>query len=561
MADPIENFNLVEGINLDDSSFTEDEIIFAQGTIRQYISDRYTDIDFSELSSMNDILVRPFAQILLIINKLIKQFSNTNTIYGALSLPESSSDKIIDALLSNFSIKRRTGNISTGSVKINLTNFSNTFTIDSNSIFKTGDNLIFYPSGAFTASTDPKTSSELKIYDDVSGGQKFVIVPFVAGDEGAKYNIEQYTTLNIVQEKVGVISASAFSKFSGGQNKESNKDVVDRLIPALSARNLASPLAIEQTLRDTFPEIQQISIHGVNSELMSRSSHNIFGIKTGCFCDVYVKTSSFVEEFFEQNLVAQRITQSIINIDNSLAGYSGKYLLRLSTNELPANYRITRIFSKELELTTLSTFNILSLRRKFNNLGNDNTISNYVFSTQEATYSSYSYQDAIFDAPGYTSDTMSVTVFADMLPSINRIQQFVNQPGAQSALIDTLIKACIPCFISTSEIIVRAKTGTATSYDIQSSIIDYINSVNPKSEYIRVDKIISSIMQNKNVLSVETPITISAEILCPDDNYTIVSVSSESKLDIAKNIKLGYSRDNIGFFARKSGIPVTLMEV
>jgi hypothetical protein len=561
MADPIENFNLVEGVNLDDSSFTETEIIAAQSIIRQYISDNYEDIDFSELSSLNDILIRPFAQIFLILKKLIEEFSKTNTVYSALSIGGASSDNIIDGLLSNFNIKRRQGNVSTGFAKISLTNFTESFSIDESVKFKTNNDLIFYPSNSFTASTSPTTASQLKIYSDNTNTQKFVIVPFIAENSGSQYNIEQYTTLNILSERIGIISANAFSKFSGGQNKESNEEVINRIIPALSTRNLASPLAIEQTLRDNFPEIQQISIHGVNSELMSRNSHNIFGIKAGSFCDIYVKTSSFVEEFFEQNLVAQKITQSIINIDNSLAQHAGKYLLKLSRNELPGNYRITRVFSKELELTTLSSFNITEVRRKFNKYSNNNTVDNYIFTTQESTYSSYSYQEIIFEGSGQLSDTMSVTVFAEMLPSIQRIQEFVNQPGAQSALIDTLVKACVPCFISTSEITVRTKLGSTTSDEVQNRIIDYINSINPRKEEIRIDKIISSIMQDKNILSVNTPIMIQAEILAPDINFSTTKISSESVLSIPKNIALGYSRDNIGFFARKSGIPVTLIEI
>ena len=47
MALPIENFNLIEGINLDDSSFSTEEINEAQALVRQYIADRYQDLDFS----------------------------------------------------------------------------------------------------------------------------------------------------------------------------------------------------------------------------------------------------------------------------------------------------------------------------------------------------------------------------------------------------------------------------------------------------------------------------------------------------------------------------------
>jgi hypothetical protein len=562
MADPIENFNLVKGVNLDDSNFTVEEIQTAQEIIRQYVSDRYPDVDFSQLSTLNDILIRPFAQIYLVLGRLIKEFSKTNTIYGALSLPDSAKDNIIDSLLSNFSIQRRTGNVATGSVKINFFDNPNNYLIDESFQFSTTDGLIFSPSGTFTASSNPTNSSQLKIYKDVGSNNNFIIVPFIAELPGSEYNIEKYTSLNLISSRTGIISANAFTKFTGGQNKETNEELVNRLIPSLSARNLASPLAIEQTLRDKFPEIQQISIHGINSELMTRNSHNIFGIKSGAYCDIYVKTSSFVEEFFEQNLIAQKITPFLVSLDSRLAGYEGKYILSTTKDQLPGNYRITRVLSKELELTTLSSFNILKIFRKFDNTRNGNIIDNNLFTIQEATYSSYSTQDIIFDADSYgIADTISVNVFAEMIPSIKRIQDYVNQPGAQSALIDTIVKACIPCFITTSEIVVRAKIGTTNADTIQSNIINYINTINPQKQNIRVDGIILSILSNSNVISVDTPIMIQASILAPDIDFTKIDTFSESILEIQENLSLGYSKDNIAFFSRKSGIPVTLIEV
>ena len=70
--DPIESFNLVEGVNLDDTSFSKEEILAAQAIIRQYVSDRYKDLDLSELASLHDLVVRPLAQVFLVVKKLIE---------------------------------------------------------------------------------------------------------------------------------------------------------------------------------------------------------------------------------------------------------------------------------------------------------------------------------------------------------------------------------------------------------------------------------------------------------------------------------------------------------
>lgn len=559
MASPIENFNLVEGINLDDSIFTTEEIAEAQSVVRQYISDKYIDLDFSELSSLNDVVVRPMAQLFLIFKYLIVSFSKTNTLSTALE-SENASSKIVDALLSNFSIFRKIGSIATGKIKLVVGGSPTSFVISNTVQFTTIDGLVFVPTRNFVASKSPTSPEELKIVYDNDNKQSTVIIPAIAVESGSKYNIEQYTPLSIQSGIFDFIAASAFNKFTNGINPESNKEVIDRLVPALSARNLASPLAIEQTLRENFPSIQQIAIHGVNSPNMTRNSHNIFGIKSGCFCDVYVKTSQFFEE-----TVVEKIAEKILWSDPTfpeLSDYLGKYLVKIDRNDSPGYFAVDRITSNEDNI--LGSYTILKTIKSINNLSLSGAQQNYVNNITEGNYSSYVEEYVIFDPiedPNPTGSSLAVKIYFNGLPQIKEIQEFVNGADAQTALVDTLVRACIPCSIQLSELRVRIKAGTISAEQIQSIAVDYINGLDPKTEQIRVDGIISALKQNSGIISIDTPILIKAQIFSPDELNTIVEVSSESNLYIQDRLDLGFSKNNLGFFCRKSDIPVTVIEV
>lgn len=561
MATPIENFNLIEGINLDDSSFSPEEILEAQSLVRQYIGDKYKDLDFSELSSLNDLVIRPTAQMLLIFRRLIINFAETNTLSKALESGANSSSAIVDALLSNFSLSRRFGSVASGKIKLVIDGTPSSINITNILEFSTIDGLRFVPQQSYVASSSPTSAEELKIIHDSSQRQSTIIVPAVAVDSGSNYNVEQYTPFTISSTNAfQLISASAFSNFSGGSNDETNPEIINRLIPALSARNLASPLAIEQTLRERFPAIQQIAIHGVNSKNMTRNSHNIFGIKTGCFCDVYVKTASFFEE-----IVTEKIAEKIQWADPDmpeLSNYIGKYLVKINREDAPGYYKVNRVTLNDDNI--FGSYLILDSFKHINTSSLDGTNQNYINNITEGNYSSFIEEYIVFDPiddPNPSGTSLTVKIYFEGLPQIKAIQDFVNGDDAQTALVDTLVRACVPCLIQLSEVKVKVKSETISAEKIQSMIVDYINSIDPKSQEIRADGIISALKTDSNIVSVDTPLLITAKVISPDENNTVVEVFSESTLVVPERLDLGFSKDNIGFFCRKSDIPVTVIEI
>jgi hypothetical protein len=212
----------------------------------------------------------------------------------------------------------------------------------------------------------------------------------------------------------------------------------------------------------------------------------------------------------------------------------------------------------------LGSYLILESIKSINTSSLDGTNQNYINNITEGNYSSFIEEYIIFDPvddPNPSGSSLTVKIYFEGVPQIKEIQDFVNGDDAQTALVDTLVRACIPCLIQLSEVKVKVKSETTSAEKIQSMIVDYINSIDPKSQEIRTDGIISALKEDDNIVSVDTPLLITARVVSPDKDNTVIEVFSESTLVVPERLDLGFSKDNIGFFCRKSDIPVTVIEI
>jgi hypothetical protein len=63
------------------------------------------------------------------------------------------------------------------------------------------------------------------------------------------------------------------------------------------------------------------------------------------------------------------------------------------------------------------------------------------------------------------------------------------------------------------------------------------------------------------VISVDTPILLTAKILTNTQVQQVVTVVSESVLQIEDRLDLGFTKNNLAFYCRGSSIPLTIIEI
>jgi hypothetical protein len=555
MSDPIENFNFVEGLNIDDSRFTSHEITAAQKTIRSYIEDRFKNLDVSPASGLHDTLIRPSSILYLVTRSIIENFSSSRSLHDALL--GDGNEKIVDAILSNYFIQRKTGNTSRGVVRIDTENFAINQTIDSGQAFFTSSGLNFFPVRNYFASASRNRERDVTIFRSGKGSSGYFFVDVIAENTGSTYNIQKDTQLEYQGSIDGKISCTAFNNFSGGENNESNESLLNRLVSALSTRNMTSPAGIDRSIREFYPKTVYTSSHGVYSEFMTRASHNVFGVKSGCYCDVYVKTSASVV-LKEISLIASRI-------NNPGDPNHQKFLITIDQGVFPGHYDIIRVSPKTND-KTVSSFSILSKERFLSLRGSP---QNFIFNEQEGAFSTYSSTNVIFDistgdwAQLGVSPQNQIAVNCSIIgqDGIKEIQDYVNQGGNQSTLIDTLIKSCVPCFISIGPVSVRADKGSDVSPEtIASEISSYISEVNPSKDQIRSDAIVSRVMSINGVRSVDLPIRINATIICPNKNAERINLTTVSNLEVPTIKSKFVGRDTIGFFVEPGSININILK-
>jgi hypothetical protein len=460
----------------------------------------------------------------------------------------------VDGILSNFLVSRFSGEKASGRIKVMVENYSVSQNISSGTIFSTPDGLNFLVQENTRAVSSPG-SQDIKIFRG-PGDSGYFFIPVIAESSGTKYNIKKDTQLSIGSPVFGFVNAVAAETFSSGSDTESTQSVFNRITESLSARNLASPVAIRSTLKTEFPEITQIVPHGVNSKSMTRNSANVFGLKSGCACDVYVKTSSYPET------KSIRVIASKISDPDSeyFDEYEGMFLARVGEDLFPGHYDVISVspYSESEEAQ------LFPIQKKARGLISPDLTENTYSDIQEVAFSSHSYTDVIFN-PSPLADSVdeyAVSCSVVGIPKIKEIQDFVNEPDKQSALIDTLIRGCVPCFIEIRSLSVAvSRSEDIVAQDIQSAVMSYISSINPSTDDLRVDRIVSIVSSIPGVLKVDLPLYLIGKILLPTSEVESLSLYSDSVLEIPENVNKYVTRDTVGFFTSSDLITVKIRKI
>lgn len=554
MDSPITNLGFVPGQNLSPSRFSDAEIQAAERLVAQYLYDAFPTMDFVKGSALYDIVVRPVAMIYLISRLEWETLRVTQSLSAVIKNPEVSSNEIVDAILSNFQVSRKTGSRAVGSARMVFSK-SITQSIPSTLVFRTADGLEFRPSGSYRIISDVNDISDIKLTQ--SGASQYTaIIPLESVERGAKYQISDGTPLFVSFPSSIFIAASSFGNFIGGSDDETNVDLINRLPEAMSVKNLASVLSISSTIKNRFPDVFDVGVQGSFDPVMTRNSHNLFGIKTGGFVDIYIKTMS--------GIVSGQIglSASLYQIlDEEGDRPRGTYFITIDKNLFPGHYFVRSI---KQDPSSISSFLITSQARDINMVADpgDQTRSNLIPVFTEGVFSKYQYSTIVFEVEydeslGTTvqdqlQDNLAVVADVAYIPGIADIQNMVSDRQSGVIMADYLVKAVIPCFVRLPIIKVVA-SAYEKAEEVRLAIYEYINKLK-MGDPLKIDEMVMRIRTVPGVHSVSLPISVSGEILCPDGN--ILDIRSDGDLEIPYRPDLLVIPQNTAFFVELAEIDV-----
>lgn len=406
---------------------------------------------------------------------------NLNRYLSARSLRQIEADPTIadsttvDDVLSNWGVTRRVGTAAKGEVAIIVSN-SNSVSIASGTVFE-ANGLLFTADQSYVSTDNPASvsnSSDRLMTQLTDGNWQFTV--FVTSVElGSDNKLKADTIITPQTPFVNYVNSFVVSDFSGGEDTETNTELISQLQNGIAAEALSNRVNMRALVRSNnqFSSVTNQSIVGYGDPEMLRDSHSLFPISYGGRVDWYVRG--------QQGLQTVSLTKEATLISVNASG-QGTWQFPLVKGDAPGFYEVTRIVLPTADPEETGTFEVTSDVR-----GLDLTGSGFIpdIKTQaEGAYSAYQtatiqFLDTVTDASALaTGSKQNYTVEVANTPLVQELQEYIAGRDVRNYGADALIKAPVPCFVQISFIINKSSRDSSPDVDgIKNTVASLINSI------------------------------------------------------------------------------------
>lgn len=549
-SDPITTLGFLPGADIDAAAFPPEDLAAAEALIAGFLGANLPDLDFSREGTLYEKWVRPGAVSYLVARRMHETAMASMTVAGATSAPDADPD-LVAAILSNFLVEPDPGSVATGEAMVQVSS-SRTYRIGAGTLFVTEQGLEFASSATVVTTTSEPMEGQVPLLPGPTPGAWHFMVPLSAVTAGSVHNIPRGTQFRPGIQIPSLILATARSSFSGGRDGEIPSDLKARIVRELSVRNMVSEASLESTIRASFPDLVHVSVTDMSDPAISRNRNPLCGgLPSGGIADVWVRTTR--APLYSTVRVRAVATQEDPEV----------YRAVLPRDLAPGHYRVRSI--RPAARNWSGTYAILS-RTKSLDLsvpsGWTGPMPSRIHSPIQGAYSMWQTSEVVFragfDTPGAGAPEMDVEIEVFLQPGIPEIQAMVSDPRNRVAGSDLLVRGCVPCMVSVSDLVVGTDGDAEVSADlIRARVSDYIHSVRP-GQGVRADAIACAAKSVPGAVSVDLPIRITGTILAPDPAGSAVTISSTRVLDVPASEELGFSPACVAFFADPLDIPVRI---
>ena len=192
---------------------------------------------------------------------------------------------LVDAVLSNYMISRKTGAAATGSVTI-VVSADETVVISAGLIL-TSSGVQYQVDQAYTALPSSSTAAGAaeRILQPLGDGTFSFTVDATALSVGEGGNLSRGTLLTPASPPDNYVTSYAATDFTGGTDTELNADLIDRLQLGIAAKVMQGRTNIEALIKEqvAFEDTLDYSTIGYGNAEMMRDQHGIFPVSSGGF--------------------------------------------------------------------------------------------------------------------------------------------------------------------------------------------------------------------------------------------------------------------------------------
>lgn len=265
---------------------SQDEILQAELAAEKILEARYPDLDLRQGTGLRDLVIRPSATLLALVNKAVIYYFAQNTLPG---ITDNSPTEIVDKILSNWFVERKAGKKSVISARLFFATKKNV-TIGTEVFFSPDNTKKFYPISTYSFSPD-----ELQ-YETFSG-EYFVDIDLIADKEGTEYDLTSGSLLYFSNFDAYFLRGEINYLREMASVTETNTNFIARTKTAVSTRNLINVPSIDARLREDFDYITSVTTVGYGDAEMYRDQVTVLAppavdpvlIHIGGKTDVYTR--------------------------------------------------------------------------------------------------------------------------------------------------------------------------------------------------------------------------------------------------------------------------------
>lgn len=528
-------------------------------TLAQLLQEENETIDLKR-GVLHDLLLHYSAMLAAGTQENIDRLRQSSSLLAISEDPTLADDEIVDGILSNYRVDRKTGQYSTGSVTIVVSALS-TVTVENGALF-VAEGKQYRSNASYVARTTSASSQSDtdRVLTPLGDGTYAFTISVTAVEIGSASKLTKNTLLVPSASIVNFVKAYATADFSDGVDTETNAELLQRLQTGIACRAMSNRVNMAAMLQEqpAFENIVASSIIGYGDGEMQRDQHSIFPVSYGGRVDWYVRT---------QQLPQQAGLTKPATLIAKLPDGTSTWQFSLSRDEAPGFYDVTSIQPASLAETT-GGFTITADIR-----ANDLTpvAGELLPDIQTVTEGSFSrYQTTVIQFLDTMTDvsalsvgaTQSYAVTVRYMPLIDSLQTFVSDRDHRNYAGDVLMKAAIPCFVSLSFTIEgRAGEPLPQAYEIKDDLAQFVNTIGFCGRLYASELAdrIHNYLTGKLAISA---IDMFGQIRCPDG--TVESLRSTEALIIptrpedmisARTVTFILSPDDIAISARTVNIP------
>jgi len=247
---------------------TETDRIEAENIMEQYLSDNLPDVDFSKGSAVRDLVIGSLAYIFAYLKKERDLVRARQSLLLLGALTGTDVDDAVDEILSNWFIRRRDGQFATGTATVYLTR-STSVTVPTTARFYKSATIQY----VINSDIDLAYSEDdlLPLADSSGEIVAYALnVPLIAISQGEEYNVAPGSFSDFTRFSAYISRIENTAYFSGGGGIETTTDMLDRAETAISVRDLNSARSIDVTLKDLYPNVEDVTVIGYGDPEMQR---------------------------------------------------------------------------------------------------------------------------------------------------------------------------------------------------------------------------------------------------------------------------------------------------